>query len=346
MASDLSVSFGNILQQPTIFPDEQGKLQVTIRNNGNSRFTGLVDLNLFASTDNVLDFKDNLGNNDINRLGNSTTGQRGASDPLEGTDEQLGTQKLNLNLAAGQSRTITLDFASDAFRTASVVSPGLYNLFAQINASNDSNANNNIANKLITQGDVVIQWNSILLNTIQAVGKGGLNGNANGGAPPIAARNQAIVHAAIYDAVNAFDRAHQAYLVGDLTPPTGASVRAAAVGAAYQAIVKLYPEGFIQNAQLKTQIQNFLNEQKERSLSEINDSAAAERDGFNFGVEVANRIISARSSDYADRANVSYTAENTPGSFQLIPPELQPATEAPPSSDNRPALADTNLNSV
>jgi hypothetical protein len=342
MSSDLSVRFGRIIEQPTLFPDEQGKLQVIVRNNGSSRFNGAVNLNLFASTDNFLDLKDDLGNDDINRLGNLTTNQRGANDPLEGTDEKLGTQRLNLNLAPNQSRTLTVDFASSQFRTASVVSPGAYNFFAEVNpvnAGSDSNIDNNTARQLITQGDVVIQWNSILLNTIAAVGKGSFNGNLNGGAPPIAARNQAIVHAAIFDAVNAFDKDFQSYLVDDLTPSAGASIEAAAVGAAYQALVQLYPNGAVENQQLRSLTQNYLDQQKNRSLNEIDDGLAAERDGFNFGVEVANRILQARSTDFALRAGrVPYEEGNDPGEFKPIDPQFQPATEAPPVAGNPPAL--------
>src|SRR5437763_674719 len=47
--------------------------------------------------------------------------------------------------------------------------------------------------------DVVLRWNETALNAIRAEGT----------PPPLAARNLAIVHAAIYDAVNAIRRTHQ-----------------------------------------------------------------------------------------------------------------------------------------
>jgi hypothetical protein len=34
MSSDLVIQFGEILETPTIFPDEQGKVQVTVTNKG------------------------------------------------------------------------------------------------------------------------------------------------------------------------------------------------------------------------------------------------------------------------------------------------------------------------
>jgi hypothetical protein len=314
MASDLTVKFGEVQQKPTIFPDEQGKLQVVITNQGNTAFIGPVNLNLYASTDNQLDL------DDLNTLG-SNTGQRGANDLLRGTDELLGTlNNQNINLAPGQSQTITVDFADSQFRTPSVVSPGLYNLFAEIQPSNNifDNKANNVANQLITEGDVVIQWNSILLNAIQASGKG----DAPGTPPPISARNQAIVHAAIYDAVHAFENTHKSYLV-DLEPPSGASQKAAAVGAAHKTLVELfstenYPESRYGNLaeQLKIEFDN----QLQRSLQEIADDPIAESAGLEFGQKVAEQILAARRNDGTVQAGTTpYTPGNDPGDYQPLP---------------------------
>ena len=91
MASDLVVQFGNILDVPTIFPEEKGKVNVTVTNQGDTAFNGPVDLKLYASTDNQLD------RNNLNTLG-SPTGARGANDPLRGTDELLNTQQNNISI--------------------------------------------------------------------------------------------------------------------------------------------------------------------------------------------------------------------------------------------------------
>lgn len=314
MASDLVVQFGGILEQPTIFPEEKGRVNVTVKNQGDTSVSGPVNLKLYASTDNQLE-RDNL----------NTLGPRGAKDLLQGTDELLGTlQNQNINLAPGQSKTFTLDFAGSEFRTASVVSPGLYYLVAEVEPGNnvvDSNRGNNTSNQLITQGDVVIQWNSILLNAIQATGKG----SAPGTAPTLAARNQAIVHTAMYDAVNAFDRANNQgftpYLV-DIKPPQGASVQAAAVGAAHQTLVELF-----KNRPNSAAILQEFEAQRQRSLNEIKDDPVAEQIGFNFGVQVANEILEARLADGSDQAQTPYTEGVAPGSFRRIPAELQPNPE-------------------
>lgn len=280
MASDFSVQFGEILETPTIFPDEQGKVNVTITNQGDTETSEPVNFNLYASTDKALD------KSPLNTLGDP----RGSSDRLEGTDELLGTQTLNLE--PGESQTITIDFASPEFRTASVVSPGAYYLIGEVTPDNASgNADGSTYTpQLITQGDVVIQWNSIALNAIQT---GGKNGDPT--PPPIGARNQAIVHAAIYDAINAIDGSYEPYLV-DMDAPAGASIEAAAVGAAYKTLSELY----------KDQRPTF-DEQRNRSLNEITDDPAAETAGFDFGVKVAEQILAERQNDGSATAQGPYT---------------------------------------
>ena len=81
-----------------------------------------------------------------------------------------------------------------------------------------------------TRADVVTEWNTLALDAIR-------NESTS---PPLAARNLAILHAAIYDAVNALDRAHEPYFMS-LPAPPGASMEAAAVGAAYECLSDLYP---------------------------------------------------------------------------------------------------------
>lgn len=302
MASDLVVQFGDILQKPTIFPDEQGKINVVVKNQGDAPVNGPVNLKLYASTDNQLD------SNNLNTLG-SPTGERGAKDLLRGTDELLGSLNgQTVNLAPGQSKTFTLDFAGSDFRTPSVVSPGAYYLFAQVEPGSnvtDSNSNNNTGSQLITQGDVVIQWNSILLNAIQASGKGSDPGTP----PPLAARNQAIVHAAIYDAVNAIDRAsgggHNSYLANISTSEAaGGSKEAAAVEAAYQTLVKLFPG---QKAEFDTQ--------RNRSLAAIPDGEAKNK-GITIGDKVAAQILEARKNDGSATAQGPYTPGNGIGDWK------------------------------
>ncbi len=80
--------------------------------------------------------------------------------------------------------------------------------------------------------DMVLRWNAVALNAIRAEKT----------PPPLAARNLAIVHVAIFDAVNAVARNYRPYAV-DASPEPGASPAAAAAAAAHRTLVALYPGG-------------------------------------------------------------------------------------------------------
>lgn len=112
MVLDLVIGFGNIFQTPTIFPDQQGKVQVIVTNQGNQAVTQPFNISLYASTDPTLDFP-------LNKLEVGTQ-------VIKGKDELLGTLRSDDDLNPNQSKTLTLDFASSEFRTPSVVSPGAY----------------------------------------------------------------------------------------------------------------------------------------------------------------------------------------------------------------------------
>ena len=302
---DPIVKFGNIIQTPTLIPEERGQLEVSIANKEN--LTN-VTFNLYASTDRVLD------NEVLN------TNEPGVLDKLAGTDELLGT--VNINLTAGEN-TFTIDFASDDFRNPSVVSPGGYHLIAELDSGN---GNRGTATQFISSDrtDVVLDWNSAFLNAIQAEGK--IDGelgvelgqndttldNIPGVAPPIVARNGAILHTAIYEAVNALSDHPGGSSLNNLNTPFGASQEAAAVGAAHTVLSELFvgenqntvlPEGFLIEQQTAFDLQ------RDRSLTEISDDPAAEDAGFNFGVDIANTILQNRSDDGTEDAQVPYEGD-------------------------------------
>src|SRR6266702_6611458 len=80
----------------------------------------------------------------------------------------------------------------------------------------------------------VVQWNRILLVVVRTPG-----------AQPATihpTRSFAIMHAAIYDAVNAIDRTHTPYLVELSGVSRRASPEAATAAAAHSVLVALYPQ--------------------------------------------------------------------------------------------------------
>jgi len=81
-------------------------------------------------------------------------------------------------------------------------------------------------------GQPVIDWNQVLLSIVNTPGAQPANIQPT--------RNFAILHAAIYDAVNSIDRTGQPYLI-DIHAARHASDVAAADAAAHTALVGLYP---------------------------------------------------------------------------------------------------------
>jgi hypothetical protein len=295
MEQDLTVQFSSVEQVPGTLPDEQGRVQVTISNNGNDSLSN-GSLNLYASTDGQLDL-DNLNSNDDRIEGTELNA-------LKGTDELLGTLE-GINLAANESQTFTLDFASEEFRNPSVVSPGAYNLIATVDPNNAvaeiDETNNQAIDAVSVDGtDAILDWNSVFLNASQAKGvldrQNGVlltEDTVPGEAPPVQGRDAAILSISQYEAVSAINGGESVYLDGSITPPEGASAEAAAVGAAYQVLATLFPE----------QASTF-ELQRGESLAEIGDSEEAERLGFDFGVTVANQILAQRANDGVDVAQI------------------------------------------
>ncbi len=257
---DLVTQFGTINLPDTVDFGDNGTASVIVTNRGNAVAQGPVRVNLYISTD---------GNIDRNAAGQLHN------------DGLLGTLTTNINLQPGQSTTVNFAYNN----LTSVVAPGAYHLIAEIESPtiDESNEINNVTSQLVSAPgtDVVIDWNATALNAIQAEGEI----NRRGIAPTEGSRLLAITQAAVYDAVNAFTRTHTSYAVNAIAP-SGASIEAAVVGAAYQALVTLLPS---QRA--------FFEAQRDRSLAEINDTPASEGAGFAFGVSIANQILASRTND-------------------------------------------------
>ncbi len=150
----------------------------------------------------------------------------------------------------------------------------------------------------------VLQWNRTLLAIVRTPG-----------AQPATVhptRSFAIMHAAIYDAVNAIDRTHQPYLVRLSRVPKGASQDAAAVAAAHQVLVALYP-GF----------KITLDAELLQSLAQIPDGND-KVEGIRIGQAVADRILAVRSNDGSNAQPVPYVFGTAPGDYQPTPPNFPP----------------------
>jgi membrane-associated phospholipid phosphatase len=147
----------------------------------------------------------------------------------------------------------------------------------------------------------VVQWNRTLLVIVRTAG-----------AQPATVhptRSFAIMHAAIYDAVNAIDGTHKPYLVR-LSASHFASQEAAAAAAAHEVLVKLYPS--FQATLLDTQFQ--------QALAQLPKGGQA--DGVNIGNTVADRILALRANDGSNAQPIPFVFGNAPGDYQSTPPNF------------------------
>jgi len=148
----------------------------------------------------------------------------------------------------------------------------------------------------------VIQWNRTLLMIVRTPG-----------AQPATVhptRSFAIMHAAIYDAVNAIDGTHKPYLVR-LSASHFASQEAAAAAAAHEVLVKLYPNPNLQAA---------LDAQLQQALAQLPSGGKAE--GVSIGNTVADRILARRSNDGSNAQPIPYVFGSAPGGYQSTPPNF------------------------
>jgi PAP2 superfamily len=150
----------------------------------------------------------------------------------------------------------------------------------------------------------VVSWNAALLTIVRTPG-----------AQPTTVhptRSFAIMHAAIYDAVNAIDRTHKPYLVRLRGVSRSASQDAAAAAAAHEVLVKLYPN-----------FQPTLDAQLEQSLALIPDGPD-KTEGSAIGETVADQILAARGNDGASDPPIIFFFVKAAGDYQSTPPNFPP----------------------
>src|SRR5205814_8687077 len=88
-----------------------------------------------------------------------------------------------------------------------------------------------LASPTVARADAVTDWNLIASNSIVVTA---------GQPPPVSVLHFAMVHGAVYDAVNAIDRGNQPYLVQPPSKPTD-SKEAAVATAVFRVLVGLFP---------------------------------------------------------------------------------------------------------
>ena len=149
--------------------------------------------------------------------------------------------------------------------------------------------------------DVVLRWNETVLQAIKTART----------PPPQAARHLAMVHVAVYDAVNSIERSRRPYRF-EVPAKAGASAEIAAAVAAHRVLVSLYPR------------------QVARFDAALDDCCAdipngkSKDDGVAVGQAVAEKMLAWRATDGSTR-KAAHPGEKKRGQWRPTPPGYKPA---------------------
>ena len=151
----------------------------------------------------------------------------------------------------------------------------------------------------------VIEWNRTLLAIVRTPGA----------QPPTihSTRSFAMLHAAIFDAVNNIDRDFEPYAVRHPHVSRRASAEAAADQAAHDVLISLYPA-----------FATALDSELQQDLAQF-PYGRDKTDGIEEGQDVAAAILALRSNDGSATVLPPFMPKNQPGSYQLTPPNFAPA---------------------
>jgi hypothetical protein len=158
------------------------------------------------------------------------------------------------------------------------------------------------------RADVVTDWNRIMAQTALAAKT----------SPLVTTRVTAIVHAAVFDAVNGIERRYTPIHV-DFDAPHGASRRAAAIQAAYATLVALYPsQKAVLDAARTTSLQGITD-----VGDDFEDSQSIAR-GIAWGQTVADAILAWRNADGFTPAPPPFLGGTAVGEWRPTPPGFLP----------------------
>jgi membrane-associated phospholipid phosphatase len=151
----------------------------------------------------------------------------------------------------------------------------------------------------------IIEWNKTLLTIVRTPGA----------QPPTihSTRNLAMLHVAMFDAVNDIAASFSPYFVRRSTEPRSSSRVAAADQAAHDVLLALYPD-----------FQSMLDAQLQEDLGQIAEGPE-KTSGIAVGAAVAAEVVAFRANDGSNIIPPLFKAGSAPGDYQLTPPNFAPA---------------------
>jgi hypothetical protein len=158
--------------------------------------------------------------------------------------------------------------------------------------------------------EAVLDWNlnalDALFNATTAAPRPGA-----GQTPPVAAQHLAMVHGAMYDAVNMIDRGHEPFLKNLPGAPRWASKSAAASTAAYKVLTGLTPA----QAALPAATLTWVNDAHTASLAAIPNGPSKDA-GIEAGENAAAAMLGKRTGDGRYTAGISFTCGEGAGQWR------------------------------
>ncbi len=153
---------------------------------------------------------------------------------------------------------------------------------------------------LPVRANAVLEWNALMMQAIRA----------SNTAPTLSTRNLAILHLALYDAVNALHGGYQPYRLQP-TAPAGASAFAAVAAAGREVMHALYPSFDARTEELYA-----------LQAREFPAGPAAE-DGIAVGRTAARGLLTERAAD-GSNTEIPYIPSAEPGQWRRTPPFYRP----------------------
>jgi hypothetical protein len=148
--------------------------------------------------------------------------------------------------------------------------------------------------------DVILEWNALMLDAIRADNSG----------PTLSTRNLAILHTAMFDAVNSVVRTHQPYQFL-FDAPEGTSAEAAAVAAGYTVMNTLYQT-------LGARTRDLYDVYVEGALGDPGLT-----NGLSLGRVIGESTLQSREAD-GSQTEVVYIPSDLPGQWRRTPPFFRP----------------------
>ena len=177
----------------------------------------------------------------------------------------------------------------------------LTQLYKVVHYTDPTAAQSAVTNGTLVAQDVVTEWNLIALEMVKT----------NLQMAPVASRTLAMMHGAVFDAVNAIDPVYSPYRTL-ARPGYACSQEAAAAAAAHAVLASVY-----------TGQVTYLDAALSTSLARVADSLA-KTNGIALGTDIGQQMLAWRADDMMLMMMTNYTAGTNPGDWQPTPPGYLP----------------------